>query len=337
MTDHTPRNNFPYPSEREEPFFESFKSGELAKDAAIFANSDNSNIQFTGGGIFSWDATPGTDLLFWTETIQVNGWHSPFGVQIPAGSTVVQQDEVIYFKMPRLVQGQDASVQLYRSSRIFLEGTALHDLILFVVRKGDTLYFNNGLSLQDADTGVLFGQGLLPLASVIPHQHEDPFLFIAPGPGISTINLPIDVLAPDLVRIDVFRNGALQSEGTLPLSEDYQVDLGTGVITLTTPTVTVPFPDKFIIWRESRDASVTITSHQHAPKLVVNPIAGTAVLNALATAPFLLRVDLFRGGLLQSEGATEDYTVDLNTGLITLAVPSAAGERFEIFRELGVP
>ena len=130
MTELTPRNNFPYPSEREEPFYDSFKSGELAKDAAVYANSDNSNVQFVGGGIFSWDAT--SDFLFWTDTIQVNGWHSPFGGSIPSGSIFVQQDEVVFFTLPRLVQTADTTLQLYKSNQLFQEGVRLHDLKLFV-------------------------------------------------------------------------------------------------------------------------------------------------------------------------------------------------------------
>ncbi len=330
MAELSPRNDFPYPSEREEPFYDTYKAGELAKDASIFANADNSNIQFTGGGIVSWDAP--NNLLFWTSDIQVNGFHTSFGGTIPSGSVTVQEDEVVYFSMPRLQQDADATLSLYRSSRIFLQGTRLNDLKLFVVRKGDTLYFYNGLSLKDQDTGTLFGQGLLPLQSVFPHQHEPAVTYVAPIAGLTQI-IPIpSVVAPDLVRIDVYKNGALLAEGV-----DYTVDLVTGIITLTVATVIVPNPDKFVIWRETRDTTVTLTSHQHATKLVISPAPGTGTLNTLVTSPFLLRVDLFRNGALQAEGGTDDYTIDLGTGVISLAVASVALDRFEIFRELAIP
>ena len=332
MGELTPRNNFPYPSFGEQPFFDNYKAGELAKDAAIFANSDNSNLLFTGGGVFSWDAA--NDLLFWTDTINVNGFHSPFGGYIPAGSVNIQQDEVIFFELPRLVKNADVQLQLYRSSKIFKEGVRLHDLRLFVVRKNDTLYFYNGLSLKDGDTGTLFGQGLLPVQSVLPHKHEPAFVYVAPAAGIFTITPQPVITAPDLVRVDLFRNGLLQVEGP---TEDYTVDLNTGVITLTQPTVVVPSPDRFVVWRETRDNTVSVTSHQHATKLILTPTPGTSVLNALSSSPFLLRVDLFRNGLLQVEGASDDYTVDLNTGLITLNVPSELNDKFEILRELAIP
>lgn len=333
MSELTPRNDFPYPSEREQPFYDTYKAGELAKDAAIFANSDNTNVIWQKGGIFSWDAA--TDTLFWTDTIYVNGFHSPFGGFIPEGSVVLQENEVIYFKLPRLVQNEDVELDLFRSSRIFLEGTRLHDLRLFVYRRDDVIYFANGMSLKDGDTGPVFEAGLIKLSTVLPHQHEPAWLFIAPAAGITSLQPTPIITTPDLNRMDVYRNGQLLVEGP---TEDYTVDLGTGIITLNTATVVVPNPDKFIVWRETRDSSgVTVSSHQHAPPLVLSPTPGTAVLNALATAPFLLRVDMFRNGQLLSEGASEDYTVDFSTGLITLAVPSAFGDKFEIWRELGIP
>jgi len=333
MSELSPRNSFPYPSEREQPFFDAFKAGELAKDAAIFANSDNSNVVWQKGGIFSWNAA--TDTLFWTDDIFVNGFHSQFGGIIPEGSVLIQENEIIYFQFPRLVQNDNTVLQLYRSSRIFLEGSRLHDLKLFVTRRDDVLYFANGMTLKDGDTGALFEAGLIKLSTVLPHQHEPAYLFIAPAAGIFTIT-PIPVLtAPDLVRVSVWRNGQLLFDGA---TEDYTVDLNTGIITLVVPMVVSPNPDKFIVFRETLDSTgVTVSSHQHAVPLLLKPTPGTSVLNTLATAPFLLRIDVFRNGQLLSEGATEDYTVDLNTGLITLAVTSALNDKFEIWRELGLP
>lgn len=333
MSQLTPRNDFPYPSEREQPFYDSYKAGELAKDAAIFANSDNTNVVWQKGGVFSWNAAINT--FFWTDTIYVNGLHSPFGGYIAEGSVTIQENEVIYFLFPRLVQGADAPLSLFRSSRIYLEGSRLHDLKLFVYRRDDVLYFANGMTLKDGDTGPLFEAGLIKLTTVLPHQHEDPWLYIAPAGGITSLTPLPSIVAPYLNRVDVFRNGALLTEGA---SEDYTIDLLTGVITLNVPTTVVPNPDKFIVWRETRDTSgVMVSGHQHSVPLALAPTPGTAVLSALATTPYLLRVDVFRNGALQSEGASEDYTVDLGTGLVTLAVSSVFGDKFAIWRELALP
>jgi len=333
MSELSPRNLFPFPSEREQPFYDPFKAGQLAQDAAIYANSDNGNIVWQKGGIFSWNAA--TNTVFWTDTIYVNGYSSPFGGYIPEGSVQLQENEVIYFQMPRLVQNTDDELQLFRSSRIFLEGARLHDLRLFVSRRDDVLYFANGMSLKDGDTGAMFEAGLIKLSTVLPHKHEPAWLWIAPAAGINTLT-PVPILiAPDLVRVDVYRNGQLLGEGA---TEDYTVNLATGIITLTVPTVIVPGPDKFIVFRETRDdTGVSVSSHQHASTLLLKPTPGTGVLNALATSPFLLRVDVYRNGQLLSVGATEDYTVDLVTGLISLAVASVLNDKFEIHRELAIP
>jgi len=333
MSELSPRNLFPYPSEREQPFYDVFKAGQLAQDAAIFANSDNSNVVWQKGGIFSWDAA--IDLLFWTDTIYVNGYHTSFGGYIPEGSVTLQEGEIIYFQFPRLVQNADVPLELFRSSRIFLEGARLHDLKLFVTRRDDVIYFANGCSLKDGDTGVLFESGIIKISTVIPHEHQPAWLSIAPAAGIVTLTPVPVIVSPDLVRMDVYRNGQLLAEG---MTEDYTASLATGIITLNTPTAVIPYPDKFIVFRETRDAGgVTVSSHQHAPPLLLKPTSGTSVLNVLSSAPFLLRVDVFRNGQLLASGASEDYTIDLVTGLITLAVTSVLNDKFEIHRELGIP
>jgi hypothetical protein len=333
MSELTPRNLFPFPSEREQPFYDTYKAGQLAQDSAIFANSDNSNVVWQKGGTFSWDAA--TEILFWTDTIYVNGYHNPFGGYIPEGAVTIQENEVIYFQFPRLVQTADVLLELFRSSRIFLEGARLHDLKLFVTRRDDVIYFANGASLTDGDTGILFESGLVKTSTVLPHQHELAWLSIAPAAGINILIPAPVIIAPDLVRVDVYKNGQLLAEG---VTEDYTADLTTGIITLSVLTVVIPYPDKFVVFRETRDSSgVTVSSHQHATPLLLKPTPGTGVLNVLASSPFLLRVDVYRNGQLLAEGASEDYTIDLGTGLVSLSTVSVLNDKFEIHRELAIP
>lgn len=332
MGELTPRNLFPYPSERERPFFATFKAGMLAEDAAHYANSDNGNLVFQSAAIISWDTS--LDLLYWTQPIFITGYATPFKAKIDGPASMqIQADEIIYFQMPRLLQGE-TTVQLYRSSRIFLEGARLHDLRIFCARVDDVIYFGDGKSLKDGDTGIVWGGGLLPLSTIIPHKHEPVWTFVAPGPGIALLTPSPVLIAPDLARADVFKNGLLLID-----PDDYTYNFLTGQITLVQPTVVVPNPDVFAVWRETRDTSVVVTSHQHASKLVYTPPAGTTVLNALVTAPILLRVDVVKNGQLLIEGAGFDYTVDFSTGLITLVVPSVivpAQDKFEIQRILGI-
>ena len=46
MSEITPRNQFPYPSEFQEPYFAPAQDNALATDAGIYANAENSQLQF---------------------------------------------------------------------------------------------------------------------------------------------------------------------------------------------------------------------------------------------------------------------------------------------------
>lgn len=328
MTELTPRNSIPYPSEREEPFYDTAKAGELASDAALYANSENTNLIFYGGGAVSFDA--GTDTVFWTERINVTGFTTGYVGFIPGPRSLsIQEGEVVFFKMLRLIRDQDTELTVYSGNRIFLEGTRLHDLKLFVTRQNDVLYFGDGKSLRSGETGPLWGGGLTPTAATIPHEHADPFV-VTPSNGTFVLSPTPVITSPDLARVDVFKNGQLLVEG---VGEDYTVDLGTGDITL---AVAANGTDQYQVWREIRDFPSVTTQHEHAPKLILTPVPGTGVLNALATAPILERVDVFKNGVLLVEGAGDDFTVDLGTGLITLATLSVLNDKFEIHRRLAV-
>jgi hypothetical protein len=67
-----------------------------------------------------------------------------------------------------------------------------------------------------------------------------------------------------------------------------------------------------------------------------SPAPATTLLNVLATAPSLTRIDLFKNGQLLIEGPGFDYTVDLTTGIVTLNTATVLSDRFEVWRELAV-
>jgi hypothetical protein len=320
MSELSPRNEFTYPSDRELPFYDSYKAGFLAQDSAIWANAENTNLVFTGGGFFSWDAT--TNTLLWTDQIGVHGFTTPFKAVIDGAADMeVFDGEVIFFKLPRVLE-EDTTVQLYRSNRTFLSGAKLHDIKVFCARVGSTIYFGNGQSLKDGDTGDVFGQGLLPKDTEIPHAHETEWVLDAP-PGLSSFTpLPV-IIPPELGRLILYRNGQRMTEGP---TADYTLDTVTGEVTLNIPTGPT---ERLLVDRRVRDLAVTITSHDHS-SLFVEPPLGTTELDAGLTAPILISVRLFRGGYRQAPGS--EYTIDLTTGKITLVIASAAGERFEIER-----
>jgi hypothetical protein len=324
----TPRNNFPYPTERQEPFYDTAKGNYLAEDAAMWANAENGNLTYVGGGIFNLDA--GTNILWWTQNINVTGFSTPFKAVISGPASVeIQDGEVVYYKMLRLIQNADVSIAaLYRSNRIYLEGVRMHDLRLFCYRSGTTLYFADGKSLKDGETGPLFGTGIgVPPSTYVPHRHA-PAALVTPPPATTVLTPAPLYIAPELVRIDLFKNGAHLIEGI-----DYSVNLVAGTATVAVPSV---LNDRFTFFRELRDFPASYTTHEHSVKLILTPAPATALLNVLATSPSLTRVDVFKNGQLLVEGAPYDYTINLATGIVTLTTASVFGDRFEVWRELAI-
>lgn len=319
----TPRLSVGIPDEREEPYYQTARNRDLAWDGGIFANAENSQLMFASSAHLGWDA--GTNTLFWAADVQVTSWTTPFKAVIPGPASVELQDgQVLFFLMPRLMK-QNTEVQLYRANRVFLEGTRLYDLRWFAIRLGDTVYFQNGLSLKSGDVGLVFGGGLFNPSITLPHTHKDALKIEPISAGV--VNLDVQATAPDLKRVHLYRNGFLQSVG-----DDYTINLATGIVTLTVATVSGS--ERFIALRECVDTINPTTTHDHLTPLVINPLPATALLDMLVTDPILQGVDLFRGGLLQSE--PDDYTLDPITGFVTLVVPTVAGERFVALRRINI-
>jgi len=328
MAEITPRNQFPYPSEFEEPYFAPAQDGAVAIDAGVYANAENSQLQFLSTGVVGWDkdgVSPVAGLLFWSDAIQITGWSTPFKAFITGPASVELQDgEVLYFLMPRLL-AVDTEISLYRANRIFLLNQRLHDLRLFAARIGDVVYFYNGKSLKDGDTGLLFGGGLLTTSLFPPHKHLVALVIEPPSAGVGALS--VLSVAPALTKIQLFRNGLIQSEPA-----DYGLNLITGIVTLVIPTVSAL--ERFVVLRDERDLSVITTTHEHLTELVITPLPATVLLDMLVTAPTLAAIELFKLGQLLSEPA--DYSLDLTTGFVTLTVASILGDRFQAFRRINV-
>ncbi len=323
MTESTPRMQIDYPSEFEEPFFDSAQSGALGTDAITHANAENGNIQFLGGGIMGFDA--GTDLVFWGSDVLVSGFSTPFNLKLGGPASIeIQDGEVIYFVMPRLLAAQ-ATMTLIRSNRIFFEGVRLSDLRLFCAREGDVVYFANGLSLKDGDTGVLFGAGLINIAVIPAHDHLAPLVIEPPSAGVGTLDAALT--SPELAKLEVYRNGFMQAD-----PGDYSLNIGTGIVTLVTPTVSAF--ERFVLLREQLDTSSPTTTHSHLTRLDVSPPPATSLIDMLVVAPTLEAAKVYRNGQLLSDPA--DYSLDLGTGFVTLVVPSAPGDIYSSFRRIAV-
>lgn len=328
MSDITPRLGIGVPSEFQEPYFQTEQGFQLAVDASIFANAENSQLIFESTGIVGWNATmasPTTGVLFWAADIFITASTTPFKAKLAGPASVQLQDgEVLFFVMPRLMS-QETPIQLFKSNRIFLQGTQIVDLRLFCERVGTTLYFYDNKSLKNGDIGYLWGGGLNNISVIPPHEHLAPLIIQPPAPGVFLLDALL--ITPSLIMLQLYRNGMLQVE-----PDDYSLNPVTGIITLVTPTL-IP-NERFVILREKLDTTVVTTSHSHLTALRYAPIVGTTTLDALVTVPTLQGLELYRNGLLQVE--PDDYTLNPATGISTLVIPSVLGEIFQLLRRINV-
>ncbi|MGD9726404.1 MAG: hypothetical protein AB7V39_08400 [Nitrospiraceae bacterium] len=335
MPDNTPLNRYPIPSEYEEPYFATARSYFLATDAADYGLAENDNTIWAGGGSFSWSATTGT--LTWATPVELRTkttvWKATIaGPPSPNGSVTLQDGEVAFFQMPRLqVANQTVTLQIGPITQ--LPGVRLHDITLFATRIGTTVFLADGKSLKDGESGELFGAGTG--STVQPHEHQDAKVIEPPSAGTALLDLNIVSFSPALLkRVRLYRNGELQNN-----PDDYSVDTTTGIVTLVTPTVRPnllePDAERFVAFMETYPPVITTGDHQHLAPRVVEPVPTSFQTDMLVTSldyPALTRIELHRNGSIISE--PEDYTLDLPSGLVTLTIPTVAGERFTAFREV---
>lgn len=147
-----------FPSADEEPFTDAHQQGMVEMDQIQYANSENGNLVWSGGGTASW--TAGTDTLTWDADINITAMTTGarFAV-IPAGTLLLEDGEVAFFVMPRLMIA-DQVIEVVKSNRVFNVNARLNNLRLFVARIGDSLFFGNEGSMINGDSGPLFGGGL---------------------------------------------------------------------------------------------------------------------------------------------------------------------------------
>jgi hypothetical protein len=335
MADLTPQNEYPIPTEFEEPYYPTIQSYFLAVDMADWALAENDNFIWSGGGATSWNGTTGT--LTWAASVEIQSkttvWKTIVqGPPAPGGAIALQDGECAYFQHPRLLVA-DRIAALIVGPITQIPGVRLHDITLFATRVGTTVFFADGKSLKDGESGEIFGGGTG--TTVQPHEHQADKVIEPPVSGTAVLDLNVISFTPALLkRVRLFRNGEIQNQ-----PDDYSVDINTGLITLAVPTVrpsgTEPEPERFVALMETFPPVTTTGDHVHLAPRVVEPIAGTFQIDMLVTSldyPSLQRIELHRNGSVQS--APDDYVLDLPSGLVTLTIPSAFGERFTAFREV---
>lgn len=154
MSELSPRMEWTFPSEEEDPWYDRFVDFIRSLDASGFAAREDRNIILSGGGTISWSTGAG---LTWTSPFQIFSPSTGFFTQLQPTTVVLADGEVIRFNIVRH-PGQNNNVAPVAAP--YAENT--DNSMLLGMRVGDNFYFRSGQAMGDGDSLSeleLFGGG----------------------------------------------------------------------------------------------------------------------------------------------------------------------------------
>lgn len=166
----SPRLHWPFPSQGQEPWFDTFESMVGAMDASGFAAREDRHTIFMEGGTFSFAANTG--VLTWTQPIEILSGVTGFRWLIPAASLVLQEGDMFWVDLPR---GPTANISTtaQKSNQIPSSDTAQ----IIGIRRNNRVYFRFGYILLDGQSVPLFsspptGSGAIQTENVVPSPKD---------------------------------------------------------------------------------------------------------------------------------------------------------------------
>lgn len=134
----SPRMNWPFPAEDQDPWYEVFEDYVTQNDASGFASREDRNLVFSGGGVFSWTA----DTVAWTETIEILSTIAGFKITVAPNSVEVTDGQVMYLDLTRAPTANVAT-----TVQVASQAPSTDTSYVLAVRVGSVLYFRHGVSL----------------------------------------------------------------------------------------------------------------------------------------------------------------------------------------------
>lgn len=154
----SPRLNWPFPNEDQDPWFEKFRAFITAVDASFFTTREDKNFVLFGGGTVSFNATTG--VLSWTSPLEAvaatTGFHWLIPAPATAGSVTLQDGEFFFVELTRAPQSIQ-SLATIAGSRINTNDNSL----VLAQRVGSAVIFRNGEVIGDGQSIILFGPRVL--------------------------------------------------------------------------------------------------------------------------------------------------------------------------------
>lgn len=133
----TPKMNWQYPSENQDPFFDVYEGQILAQDTDAYAVREDNHLIFTGGGTLS--LTLATNTFAWTEDIVIVNLLNGGIRTVSAGSIVIASGDVVYVTVARPISGTKTLTAAKATSV-----GADRNKFWLALRKGDDVYVRDG-------------------------------------------------------------------------------------------------------------------------------------------------------------------------------------------------
>lgn len=205
----TPRLQLVYPERNDSSWMSTFEALVEGIDAALYANREDRNLVFTGGGNVKF--TSATGVLSWSADISVMSANTGYYSVIPAGSIHLDDGQLAYITLTR---GLTQSVQIS-----VLKGPQVpnaprgDDSLFFVLRKGNVCHFRDTTILnpnvdtqifETAPTGGTGSSGYLVgfiTAAATIDQAVTTLALVSTSVGSYTVMLPASPPAGTLITV----------------------------------------------------------------------------------------------------------------------------------------
>ncbi len=147
----SPRLDWPYPDEYQDPWYTPFAAMVDAMDASGYASREDRQIVFTDGGVWSFSINNTNNLgtLTWSAAFNIPSPITGFLETVEASAVQLQDGQSFYVELVRGTVG-NVVLQPNVATQIPTDDNAL----LICLRKGAMLYFRNGKVLTNGDTNI---------------------------------------------------------------------------------------------------------------------------------------------------------------------------------------
>ena len=141
----TPRMNWDFPGENDTPWFERLEAFFFQQDGAAFAAREDRHIIFQEGGIIGFDGATGT--VSWSGDLDILAAITGFQWRLLPSSFSLDDGQLAYITLSR-APTLNVTVTVATASQVPNTDNAL----IFCVRRGNRVYFRNGVSMVGGET-----------------------------------------------------------------------------------------------------------------------------------------------------------------------------------------